>query len=121
MHCAGYINSIQRHVSTISGLYKVGATLATEKVTVKFDSTLSQRIGLMDIEKAIEALKGLGIETAMVTGDNREIAEGIAQLVGIDRICSDMLRSDKVNTINKIHTKSGKVAIVVMVSMPLLL
>lgn len=73
-------------------------------------------IGLMDAPKpgakeAIAALKRLGIEPVMVTGDNRRTAEEIARQVGIERIYAGVLPSGKVDAINEIR-KSGTVAMV---------
>ena len=50
MHCAGCINSIQRHVSTIEGVSKVEVNLVSEKAAVEDDPA---RVGIDEIEKAV--------------------------------------------------------------------
>ena len=48
---------------------------------------------------AIQALRGLGIETVMLTGDNSRTARAIAQQVGIDEALGDQLPEDKLRAI----------------------
>lgn len=85
-------------------------------VLVSANSEVVGVIGLIDAPKpgakeAIAALKGLGIEPVMVTGDNRRTAEEIARQVGIERVYAGVLPSGKVDAINEIR-KSGTVAMV---------
>ena len=51
MHCAGCVNSIQRRVSSLSGVNTVEVNLASEKAVLEYDPS---RIELESIEKAIE-------------------------------------------------------------------
>lgn len=61
---------------------------------------------------AVSALKDLGVETAMVTGDNRRTAEAIAEQVGIDRVVAEVLPGDKVEEIRKLQEHGLRVAFV---------
>lgn len=63
-------------------------------------------------KKTIMELKKLGIETAMITGDNAKIAQAVAQELGIDRVFAEVLPEDKASYIKKLQSEGKFVAMV---------
>lgn len=108
-----------RNIS-LSELEVQSNTLASEGKTpmyVAMDNKIAGIIAVADVVKksslkAIETLKSMGIEVAMLTGDNRKTAEAIAKQVGIDRVLAEVLPREKSNEVKKLQAEEKKVAMV---------
>ena len=62
--------------------------------------------------QAIARLRTMGIQVAMLTGDNRATADRIAQQLGIDIVLADVLPGQKVEQIRKLQAEGKKVGMV---------
>jgi Cu+-exporting ATPase len=74
-------------------------------------------IGVADTLKehsaeAVRRLQQLGVQVAMLTGDNRRTAEAIAAQVGIDRVLAEVLPQDKAEQVRLLQAQGHKVAMV---------
>ena len=84
---------------------------------VAINGKLAGIIAVADILKessknAINALHNMGIEVAMMTGDNKRTAEAIAKQIGIDMTLAEVLPEDKANEVKKLQEQGKKVAMV---------
>ena len=63
---------------------------------------------------AISALRKLGVDARMLTGDNRVTAEAIARRVGLssEQVIADVLPADKERHVRELQDAGGKVAMV---------
>lgn len=65
-----------------------------------------------DSPKAIAALKALGIEVVMLTGDNQRTAKAIAREVGIERVMAEVLPEDKAHQVQMLQVEGKTVGMV---------
>jgi Cu+-exporting ATPase len=62
--------------------------------------------------EAVGALHALGLEVAMLTGDNRGTAESIARQAGIDRVMAEVLPGQKADEVKRLQAGGKKIAFV---------
>ncbi|HUL39902.1 MAG TPA: heavy metal translocating P-type ATPase [Methanomassiliicoccales archaeon] len=97
----------------IAGLEGEGKTA----MIVAVDGQLAGVVGVADVVKessatAISELKSMGIEVAMMTGDNLRTAEVIGRQLGIDRVLAEVLPEDKAKEVAKLQEGGRVVAMV---------
>jgi len=109
----------QRSVD-ITGLVGQAERLEGEGKTVMFLAVDGRPAGLIAVadtlkehsREAIQRLHRLGLEVAMITGDNARTAQAIASQVGIDRVLAEVLPQDKAEEIKKLQAQGKRVAMV---------
>ncbi len=108
------------HGVDCSALADEAAKLAPSGATPLYfaaDGALLGIIALSDRAKptsaaAIAALHARGMEVVLLTGDNRQTAESVAQSVGVDRVIAEVLPQDKEQCIASLRAEGRTVAMV---------
>jgi Cu+-exporting ATPase len=90
---------------------------ANTPILAAIDGQLAAAIGVADTIKegslkAIAMLHEMGLEVAMVTGDNQRTAQAIADQVGLDKVMAEVLPGDKAAEIQKLQKEGHVVAMV---------
>lgn len=91
-----------------------------EKGTLVFLARENKLLGCIVIsdalkEDAVESIgeiKKLGVTPVMLTGDNRESAEAVAEKAGISKVYAGLLPQDKLSIMKEIREKEGSVLFV---------
>jgi Cu+-exporting ATPase len=102
------------------GLVPKGEELAREGKTPVFVAVDGEPAGLVAVadvvreesREAVERLHEMGLEVAMITGDNRRTAEAIARELGIDRVLAEVLPQDKATEVKRLQSEGERVAMV---------
>jgi len=101
---------ISRNYSMIGMEAKVEQLQAEAKTVmlVAVDGSVRGVIAVADTLKdgskeAIAEIQRMGLQVAMITGDNRKTAEAIARQVGIERVLAEVLPAGKSEQIKQLH------------------
>jgi Cu+-exporting ATPase len=102
------------------GLVSHAEVLAAGGKTPMFVAVDGEPAGLVAVadtikeesREAVGRLHKLGIEVAMLTGDNRRTAEAIAGQLGIDRVLAEVRPEDKTNEVKRLQAEGRKVGMV---------
>ncbi len=62
--------------------------------------------------QAVANLAAMHIESAMITGDNRTVAQQVAQQVGISRVLAEVLPEDKAKEVKRLKDEGYKTAMI---------
>jgi Cu+-exporting ATPase len=105
--------NIQALEPRIEALQALGRTA----IVVAIDGAVAGVFGIADTIKdgsreAVAALRNLGLEVVMITGDNRQTAEAIAAEAGITRVLADVLPGQKAEAIRTLQAEGKRVAMV---------
>ena len=116
----GNTRLLEREHASLDGLSQQAQELAGEGRTVVHVIRDGRAIGLVAIADApretaaaaIEALKQLGIQPVMLTGDNRQTAVRIAAALGVDEVIAEVLPQDKAKKVEELQAQGRHVAMV---------
>ncbi len=99
--------------ATLDRLASEGKTLSLIAVDGKLAGVIAAADTIKpSAKKAVTALKGLGIEIAMITGDHKKVAEAVGKELGIERIFAEVLPEDKAKYVKKLQDEGKFTAMV---------
>ncbi len=86
-------------------------------VLVAIDGKVAGVLGVADPVKpesaeAVRALRGMGVEVVLLTGDVRATAEAVGAQVGVDRVIAEVLPDGKVEEVQRLQAAGRRVAMV---------
>lgn len=111
MQSSGYeLNGIEQDVEKLQEQAKTAMLVAV-------DGCVNGLVAVADTVKegskeAIASMHAMGLQVAMITGDNQRTAEAIAQQVGVDHVLAEVLPQGKAAEVKKLQESGQVVAMV---------
>jgi len=107
----GNLKLMKERGISLNGLGEKAEKLFGAGKTVMFLALNSKAVGLIALadtlkpnaREAVQAIQQMGIETVMITGDNRRTAEAIAREAGIERVLAEVLPEHKAEEVKKLQ------------------
>jgi heavy metal translocating P-type ATPase len=62
--------------------------------------------------ETVSQLHAMGLQVAMITGDNQRTADAVARQIGIDTVLAEVLPADKVGEVRRLQQQGKRVAMV---------
>jgi Cu2+-exporting ATPase len=95
-------------------------TLSGQGKTVVFvliDDALAGAIALADVireesKQAVTAMKEMGLRVMMLTGDNQQVAEWVADEIGLDEVFAEVLPDEKADKVQEVQARGFTTAMV---------
>jgi Cu2+-exporting ATPase len=105
--------SIEPITGKLDTLLRAGKTLTI----VAIDGRLAGVVAVRDVlrasaKAAVAGLRDIGLEVAMLTGDNRQTAEAVARELGIERVLAEVLPEHKAEEVKRLQSEGKFVAMV---------
>jgi Cu2+-exporting ATPase len=105
---------------SLDGLRDDAAELAAQGKTAMYVAVDDHPAGLVaaadqqrpSAKAAIAQLKKLGLQVAMISGDNQRTADAVGRELGIDRVFADVLPQDKADYVKRLQGEGRRVAMV---------
>jgi len=116
----GNLRLMEKEAVAMNGFNEKAKRVASDGKTCVFVAEEDRVLGLIalsDMPKAsaratVSRLKEMGLNVAMITGDNKKTARAVADAVSIDQILADVLPGDKAEEIRRLQGKGQVVAMV---------
>ena len=117
---AGTVKLMQSRAIDLSEIQKDVERFLSQGKTITIIAIDGQAAGVIAVadelkessRRAVEGLKRLGLEVAMITGDNEQTARAIGKAVGIDRVFSQVLPEEKASYVKKLQSEGKFTAMV---------
>ncbi|HEV2708123.1 MAG TPA: heavy metal translocating P-type ATPase [Pyrinomonadaceae bacterium] len=106
---------------SLEGFEERAEELAAEGKTTMYVAVDERFAGLLAVAdevkpesaEAIAALRRMGVEVLLLTGDNRRTAEAVARRVGIERVLAEVLPEDKAEEVRRLQQEERRVVAMV--------
>jgi len=116
----GNLKLMRDRTVAVDGLVARAAALADDGKTPMYVAIDGRPAGLVavadtvkqDSKEAIRALRTMGLEVVMITGDNERTARAIGRQVGIERALAEVLPQDKAFNVQRLQLEGKKVGMV---------
>jgi Cu+-exporting ATPase len=109
-----------RALMSESGILIAGAATVAAGETPLYIAIGGQYAGLVTVRdslragaiEAVSTLKRMGLQTAMLTGDNRAAADEVARAIGLQQVHAELLPEAKLARIRELQSEGRRVAMV---------
>lgn len=116
----GNLKLMEERKVRLNGLLAKAEDLSNEGKTPMFLATGEEAMGIIAVadtlkensKAAVDFLHRMGLEVAMITGDNQRTAKAIARQIGIDRVLAEVLPAMKAEEVKRLQSEGKKVAMV---------
>lgn len=116
----GNLKLMQDRKIALDGFEQRAAALAVEGKTPMYVAGDGRIMGLVAVadpvkpesEQAVAAMKRLGLQVVMITGDNQRTAQAVAKQVGIEHVFAEVLPEGKVEQVIRLQQEKKVVAMV---------
>ncbi|WP_254538337.1 heavy metal translocating P-type ATPase [Halomarina litorea] len=108
---------IERPDDVVAFAEEAGSNAQTVVYLIREESEVVAAFALADVvreesRRAVEALHGMGIEVAMLTGDSEDVARAVSAELGIDQYFAEVLPEEKDTTVAQLQSAGKLVAMV---------
>lgn len=103
--------------ASIGNAIKQAAKDGKTEVYLIFNNQVIGALALADIirdeaKSTVDALKALGIQTAMITGDSKDVASYVAKQLDLEQFFAEVRPEDKANKVKQLQSQGLEVAMV---------